>query len=98
MADIPYLASAGYSTDLETFAYQRNEFVVLPDPVGDIPFHVQGQPIPDYQQKHITAGQVVQATNFLTNNPWPFTRFVGKFPRQINQPQFLSINEQIYFQ
>lgn len=98
MADIPYLSTAGYSTDLETFAYMRNEFTILPDPGNNIPFNIQGQPIPDYQQVHVTSGQVLQATNYLTNNPWPFTRFVGKFQRQINQPQFLSINEQIYFQ
>lgn len=95
---IPYLQSVGPSSDLETFAYQRHEFIVLPDPEGMIPFHTQGQPIPDYQQQHVTSGVVETATHFTATNPWPFTRFVGTYQRQIHQPQFLGINEQIYFQ
>ena len=97
-ANPPYLQTVGYSDDLETFAYTRNDFKILPDPPGNIPFGIQGHPIPDYQQVHVTAGQVYQATHFLKTNPWPFTRFVGKFQRQINQPDFLSINEEIFIQ
>ena len=95
---IPYLQTPGHADDLETFAYQRHAFLILPDPPGAIPFHLQGHPIPDYQQNHVNSGQVEQATEYLPTNPWPFTRFVGEFHRQIHQPQFLSVNEQIYYQ
>lgn len=95
---VPYLQTVGLGSDIETFAYKRGEFVILPDPPGLIPFHSQGQPIPDYQQNHVNAGQVEEATHFLATNPWPFTRFVGEFHRQIHQPQFLSVNEQIFYQ
>lgn len=97
-SSVPYLQTVGYSDDLETFAYMRNTYKILPDPPGNIPFNIQGHPIPDYQQAHVSAGQVYQATHFLKTNPWPFTRFVGRYQRQINQPDFLSVNEEIFIQ
>lgn len=94
---IPFLETSGPAADLETFAYLRNEFPVLPDPQSDIPFHKQGMPLPD-PFVNVGASQVVQATTIQPINPFPFGHFVGKVPRQINQPQFLSINEDIYIQ
>lgn len=76
----------------------RNEFPVLPNPPGDIPFHTQGQPLPDIYNVHTQAIEVEQATKFKSKNPLPFTRFVGTFIRQINQPQFISVNEDIYLE
>lgn len=95
---IPYLETSGPSDDLEVFAYMRNAFPVLPDPRGTIPFHIQGQPIGDIYNVHTQNIEVEQATKFKKNNPLPFTRFVGTFIRQINQPQFISVNEDIYLE
>lgn len=95
---IPFLEATGPAYDLETFSYMRNAYAVLPDPPGLIPFHKQGAPIPDIYQVHTGPPQVIQATTFQETNPLPFTRFVGTSLRQINQPQFLSVNEDIYLQ
>jgi hypothetical protein len=95
---IPYLTTSGPSDDIEVFSYFRNEFPVLPDPKGAIPFHLQGKPIPDMFNKHTDPIQVTVATTNQPTNPLPFTRFVGTFVRQINQPGFLSVNEDIYIQ
>ena len=98
MSFIPYLETTGPADDLETFSYLRNAFTVLPEPPGAIPFHTQGQPIPDIYQVHTGPAQVLQATTVQNVNPLPFTRFVGTSVRQVNQPQFLSVNEDIYLQ
>ena len=98
MSFIPYLESTGPGYDLETFAYLRNGYAVLPDPRGDIPFHVHGKPIPDQYYKSANATSVEVATTYADTNPLPFTRWIGTSTRQINQPQFLSVNETIYLE
>ena len=73
------------------------ETVLLPPPSGTgIPFDTQGTQILDPLQVHVQPPQVAIATEFVKSNPLPFTRFVGQFPRQPNQPQFQSVNDQIY--
>lgn len=76
------------------------ETVMLPPPYGTgIPFDTQGTQILDPLQVHVQAPQVQIATQLLrTRNPLPFTygRFNGPYPYQPNQPQYLTINEQVY--
>lgn len=88
--------NTGANDDLEHFAVQRKEFSVLPPPKSSIPFNRQGQPIPDPLQVHTHQAEVRQETTPLTTNPLPYHRFHGPFPRQINQPQFLAVNDQFY--
>lgn len=95
-----FLEMTGPAEDLEV-NYMLKPTMVLPDPKG-IPFRKQGVPI-YFDQPHITQYDVEQATNYFSVNPLPFDRFYGIGvnggpPRQINQPDFLSINEDIYLQ
>lgn len=95
-----YITSRGPADDLE-IAYLHHPGKTLPDPKG-LPFHLQGQPI-YFDQPHVTYEQVEQATQYKTSNPFPYGRFIGvglngSPPRQINQPDFLSINDDIYLQ
>ena len=87
---------AGNPEDIETFAYQRNHFTILPDPQNGVPFNRQGVPFPDIYQQHVTQYAVEQASTFTNTNALPFQRFVGTYHHQIHQPQFLSVNEIIY--
>lgn len=98
MSRVPYLNMTGPADDLEVLNYTKIGHTFLPDPQGDIPFYVQGKPIPDPYQVHTQPPQITQATTYCDNNPLPFTRFVGTFTRQINQPGFLSVNEDIYLE
>lgn len=94
---IPYLETPGPGYDLETFAYIRGHYQVLPPPKNtSIPFHLQGAPLPDPLQKHTQNPQIDQATHYTTTNPLPYGHFVGTFHKQINQPQFLSVNEILF--
>lgn len=95
---IPFEDTTGPAEDLEVFGYLRNGIQVLPDPEGDIPFHKQGQPIHTTYFNNATAESVVIATTNTDFNPLPFTRFVGTNTTQVNQPQFLSVNETIYME
>jgi len=71
--------------------------VLLHHPRGSqIPLDTQASPLPDPQQVHVQPIQIHIATTPTPYDPLPFTRFFGPFHRQINQPQFLSINETIY--
>jgi hypothetical protein len=88
--------TTGPAEDIEMFDYIRNEYPTLPDPPGDIPFYEQAFPLPDPYQRHTSSEQVIQATTYQDFNPLPFTRFVGTSTEQINQPQFLSVNEIIF--
>lgn len=96
-----YIRATGPGTDLEV-GYLQHPMKSLPDPPG-FPFDRQGQPIP-FDQPHVSTEQVVQMTQYTDTNPLPFQHFVGvgltgdPAPRQINQPQFLSVNEDIYIQ
>lgn len=96
MASSPTTES-GPAFDLETRAYMRKTFPVLPDPSTGIPFHMQGAPLPDPLQTHTVHPDVKQATHNLVSNSLPFHHFVGTFHAQINQPQFLGVNEKIYW-
>jgi hypothetical protein len=95
-----YLNMTGRADDLEAM-YLVHPAKTLPDPPG-FPFDVQGQPI-WFDQPHTTPLEMAVATHPPTNNPLPFQSFVGvgyqgQIPRQINQPEFLSVNEIITFQ
>lgn len=95
-----YLKATGPSYDLE-HTYLKHPDKTLPDPVG-FPFDKQGQPI-FFDQPHITPLDVTVATNPPGSNPLPYGHFIGvglsgQPPRQINQPDFLGINETITFQ
>lgn len=76
--------------------YFVSAFTNLPDPASNIPFHQQASPLPDPYQTHVQSVQVSQCTSYATTNPLPYGHFVGRFHRQIAQPQFLGINEQLY--
>lgn len=88
---------SGPAYDLETRAYMKHAFPVLPPPRTGIPFFHQGAPIPDPLQKHTVKPDVAQATHNLSSNPLPFGHFVGTFHTQINQPDGLGVNEQIFY-
>jgi len=95
-----YLGITGPAEDLY-LAYMHRPVQMLPDPEG-LPFHVQGHPI-YFDQPHISQEDVQQATTDKPVNPLPFHHFVGvgiagNPPKQINQPDFISINEDIYLQ
>jgi len=96
-----YLMTTGPAEDLE-IGYLEHPTRTLPDPRG-FPFDKQGQPIP-FDQPHIDSFDVSQATTLdLKSNPLPYQRFIGRGiagqpPRQINQPDFLSINDDIVLQ
>lgn len=94
---IPYLYSTGPAWDLETFAYARGEFPDLPTPQGSIPFGVQGGPLPDPYQTHTQPEEIAQAIGETETNFLPFSRFIGTYHKQVHQPGFLSVNEQIYW-
>lgn len=95
-----YLRAVGPAYDLE-HNYLKHPDRTLPDPPG-FPFDKQGQPI-FFDQPHVTPLEVGIATHTPTANPLPFGHFVGVGlfggrPSQINQPEFLSVNETITFQ
>lgn len=95
-----YLNMTGPAEDLE-IVYLNHPTKTLPDPKG-FPFDLQGSPI-FFDQPHINSRDVMQATQDLSVNPLPYERFIGvgvngAAPRQINQPDFLSINDDIYLQ
>jgi hypothetical protein len=94
------LPPTGLGEDLY-MTYIQHPHKALPDPPG-FPFHIQAQPV-YFEQPHIDAMDVAQATQDNPTNPLPFDHFVGvglngEPPRQINQPDFLGINEDIYLQ
>jgi hypothetical protein len=88
------------ATDLETFAYLRMSFPMLPDPVGTgIPFHMQGMPVPDPLQKHpVKPEAMVINSDYSTANTLPLGRFIGTNQNQAHQPHFLGANERIVFE
>lgn len=94
------LPASGEGQDLYR-STMRHPYRHLPDPKG-IPFYKQGTQI-IFDQPHIDQRDVTQATTYLETNPLPYGHFVGvglngEAPRQINQPDFLSINDDIYLQ
>lgn len=86
--------------DLETLAYRRLSFPMLPDPMlTGIPFHMQGMPIPDPQQKHPVKKEAnVINSDYSTANALPRERFLGTNWNQAHQPHFLGANERIVFE
>jgi len=98
---INYLgAEAGPGYDIEV-NYLRRPHLTLPNPAG-FPFDKQGMPI-YFDQPHISPLDVAVATKTMSTNPLPYGHFIGVGingapPRQINQPDFLSISEDIYLQ
>lgn len=89
---IPYLDTTGPGFDLETFAYIRRSFPLLPDPVGTVKFNVQGHPLPDPAQSvdMFTLKQVIDPSN---PNPFVATRWHGVNVKQVHKPDHLSANE-----
>lgn len=79
-------------------SYLVKSFRLLPHPSG-IPFHIQGQPIPDPLQKHAQAPQrAVMDSAYNTANNLPLGRFLGTVWPQQNQPKFLGANERVVFE
>lgn len=100
--DTPLLNITGQAADLEA-VYLLNPAKPLPDPRGSIPFGIQGEQI-IMAQSRISQAEIKQMEVTTVSNHLPFThgRFFG-LPvadetrvRQINQPGFLSVNEEIY--
>lgn len=91
-----YRSTPGPGHDLESFSYERSAYVTLPQPNIALPFKQQGIQILDFQNRHTTAPQIAQVTGFHSSNPLPFERFVGPFRRHVNEPQFLSVNENMF--
>lgn len=79
--------------------YLVRQYNLLPNPSG-IPFHIQGQPIPDPLQKHTEApqGQTVRSAYNTANDLAPSGRFMGTVWPQQNQPRFLGANERVVFE
>jgi hypothetical protein len=102
--DTRHLRMTGPASDLEA-VYMVHPDRALPHPKGNIPFNHQGIQI-IFEQDHISNQEKIQMLDTKSTNPLPFThnRFIGlPLPnttrsRQINQPGFLSVNEDIYFQ
>jgi hypothetical protein len=99
--DTRHLKLTGPAADLES-VYLINPEKPLPDPKGLV-FNKQGvQIIPP--QPHVAKAEVKQMEVATSSNPLPFShgRFFGvpvadtSTVRQINQPGFLSVNEEIY--
>jgi hypothetical protein len=88
-----YRSTAGPAYDLEVFAYQRGAYKTLAPP---IPVGIQGMPIPDIQNRHTEAAQVMQCAGFHTTNPLPYERFHGPFRRHVHEPLPLSVNETVF--
>lgn len=83
-----------YTKVLHTYGYIPLPFQLAPDP-ANVVLHQQGVPIPDPLQKHSVREDVKQATHILGSNPLPYHHFIGLSDQQINQPQFLGVNEKI---
>jgi hypothetical protein len=102
--DTRHLRLTGPASDLEA-VYMVHPDRALPHPKGTIPFNKPGIQI-IFEQEHISNQEKVQMLDTKKTNHLPFThnRFIGTpLPsttrsRQINQPGFLSVNEDIYFQ
>ena len=100
--DTRLLKIPGPAADLEA-VYLMNPEKPLPDPRGRIPFGKQGEQI-IMPQSRVAPAEIKQMKVTTTSNPLPFThgRFFGvpvadeTKVRQINQPGFLSVNEEIY--
>lgn len=89
---IPYLETTGPGFDLETFAYIRRGFPILPDPRGTVRFHVQGQPLPD-PAKSADALALHQIIDPANPNPFVASRWHGTNVKQTHKPDHLSANE-----
>lgn len=70
-------------------------FTNLPDPSRVIPFHQQAGPISEPYQVHTQPMEMEQCTSYQPVNPLPYGHFVGRYHRQIFQPQYLGVNEQL---
>lgn len=78
--------------------YIVKSFAFLPTPAG-IPFHLQGQPIPDPLQRHTAAPErSVFTHDYKTSNELVLGRFLGTVWPQQNQPKFLGANERVAFE
>lgn len=78
--------------------YIVKSFALLPNPSG-IPFHLQGQPIPDPLQRHTAAPERnVFSHAYNTSNNLVMGRFLGTVWPQQNQPKFLGANERVAFE
>ena len=89
-----YLKTSGPPEDLEMFARRRGHYATIPDPPNGLPYMTQAQPIPDFQQKHVSPAEVNQAIAPSKPNPLVFGRFTGTSQVQRNTAQFQSVNEQ----
>lgn len=65
-------------------------------PLSGIPIGVQPDMLPDPYNKHTIEMQVEQMSKNTKTNPLPFGHFTGPFPVQVNQPQFLTVNEILF--
>lgn len=100
--DTPQLKITGPAADLEARFILHGD-KPLPDPRGSIPFTKMGEQI-IMPQPRVQQPEVKQMVVSTTSNRLPFThgRFFGvpvaqeTKVRQINQPGFLSVNEEIY--
>lgn len=78
--------------------YLVRHAALLPPPMG-IPFHLQGQPLPDGLQRHASSPeQAAVNASYATANRLPLGRFLGTVWPQQNQPKFLGANERIAFE
>lgn len=100
--DTRHLKLTGPAADLAAI-YLINPAKPLPDPPGSIPFGKQGEQIV-IEQHRVSKEEIKQMEVSTVSNPLPFShgRFFGvpiadeTKVRQINQPGFLSVNEEIY--
>jgi hypothetical protein len=81
-----------------TLFYRAQSFQMLPNP-RNIPFHIQGMPLPDPLQQHFTRvqGDVI-SSGYQTANDLATDRFLGTVWKQTNEPKYLGANERIVFE
>lgn len=86
----PSILLTGEGSNLETKYLQRVNRQ-LPTFKTRIPFHKQGQPIPDYAQHHFGTKEMNVILNKVKLNTLPYYHFFGTSFPQINQPGFMSV-------
>lgn len=64
--------------------------------MNPIPFGVQPAMPPDPYQVHSDEPERDQLVKVQQTNNLPFRHFTGPTPFQVNQPQYLGVNDQIF--
>ena len=74
---------------------EAKPYQIIPDP-SKIPFGVIPDMPPDPYNTHTLELQVEVMTTNSETNPFPWGHFTGPIHHQVNQPQYLSVNDTYY--